>query len=211
MQQAPSIFTLLHPITAPQPAEAGRSNNVAQPTLDIVNAAAQAVSALGTLAAVIVALYLARHQVRANLAIRTTVVRLVTPGVPDSDEGRFLRVGIANSGFRDVKIISMGWQVGRIIRRAHFHQLLPLNALSSSLPAKLAPGDTADFYYPWEQFIKNSTSIRTAIGTGWLRRRRARTTQFVAYLSTGEAIRSAIERQLSDEFLRLMEDQSNAG
>jgi hypothetical protein len=169
-------------------------------TLDIINTLAQSVSAIGTLAAVIVALTLARRQGRAAIRIETQIVHTVVQGVPGSQEGPFLQISIINSGFRDVAVRGMGWIVGRF-RREHFVQTLPMNAMSQRLPAKLAPGESVMFFFPWEEYSKSVGMFGDAFGRGWLRKRRALTMRFGANLSTGENIYERVSRQVADKIL----------
>jgi hypothetical protein len=155
---------------------------------NIVNAVAQSLSAVGTLAAVVVALQLARRQNAIRLNVRVTVVHTVQIGLPGSDEGPFLNVHLANAGLRDATVVGIGWRIG-LWKKNYFAQTLPLNALSATLPKKLTPTDSATFLFPWERYALISRDMRLAFGKrDWARSLRARFTRVTVHLSTGETM-----------------------
>ena len=170
-------------------------------TLDFINTIAQSVAAIGTLAAVIVALYLARRQTAERVTVTTAKVGIVTPGIPGSNEGFFLRIAITNSCLRDVTLTGIGWRVGWW-RPERFFQLLPLNELSSILPKRLAPSETALFFYPWDDYVVNALPLRRALGTDLRGRVRARMTKCEVFLSTGVVCRATIDSYVVTELLK---------
>jgi hypothetical protein len=155
---------------------------------NIVNTIAQSVSAIGTLLAVVVSLYLARHQTALRLVVRTSVIFTVTPGVPGSQDGPFFSINIANAGFRDVTVTSLGWRLGWL-RRRHFFQTLSLHALSGTLPRKLAPSETVDLVFPMQLFLSNTSVLRASPSDNRLRSWiDTRSLRLRVGLSTGEAL-----------------------
>jgi len=179
----------------------GAARQIEAPVSDATRAMialiAECATALGTVGAVIVALFLARSQNRARLTLAGDVVVVMEPVAPVSSENRHLRLMVTNSGLREVTITSLNWRVG-YFRRAHLYQKLPGNTLSSGLPAKLLPSETASFYFPWEMYLKNAGQMRELFGTRF-RRLRARSLRFVVCLSTGEAIRARVSRAVTDQ------------
>lgn len=104
------------------------------------------VSGLGSLAAVIVALYLARQDRRLNLEVAAQhsllVSELGTPPWP-----QYLSVRITNHGRREAQIIGIGWRIG-LFKKRLADQTPPNDRISNSIPCKLADGDEAVFYFP---------------------------------------------------------------
>lgn len=169
---------------------------------EIAGVVAEGVAALGTLAAVVAALILARRQNAARLSVTTAISHLVTPGLPGSEEGPFLSIRAVNSGLRDVLVTSIGWQVGRV-RPKHFVQLPSHYPQSAPLPKKLAPSDEALFLFPWEHWARHSEPFHGTLGRGVLRKWRTRRILVVVCLSTGEFIRNRIDSTVVDRLLRL--------
>lgn len=174
---------------------------VSNSTLELINTVAQSLGAIGTLAAVIVALYLARRQTSEQISIRTAKIGIVRQGLPGSHEGFFLQIAITNVGLRDVTITSFGWQIaGR--PRVHFFQSLPMSTLSSTLPKKLAPSETATFVYPWDDFIAKAGPLRRAFGRGPFGRAVAQMTKCVVCLSSGVVARATIDSHVANELFK---------
>lgn len=77
---------------------------MAQKTLEMISAASQAIAAVGTLAAVVVSLWLARRQGAPRLRVRNAIVQLVQRNQNDPDEREFFQITVTNTGGRDVRI-----------------------------------------------------------------------------------------------------------
>lgn len=165
-----------------------------------VDTVAQVLSAIGTLAAVIVSLYLARHQNAARLRVRATIGHIVAQGVPGSAE-KVLSISIANASQRNLTIESFGWRIGRF-RRSHYFQTLTAHPLAGKLPAKLAPSERASFVFPWEQYSENSAKMRADFGKrSFQRRLRSRSMRLTVSLSTGEYLSFTVARELRQALL----------
>lgn len=119
---------------------------------------AQILSAFGTLAAVIVALYIASRDRRFYLDVFAGIRQLVSSGPPSLEGGDqdFVMIQVTNLGARPVTIVWIGWQVGRF-KPATFVQIHDYtNYMSSKLPVTLNDGGSASFPIPLKAFGKNS-------------------------------------------------------
>ena len=100
------------------------------------------VAGLGTLAAVIVALYLARRvenvRLKAHVGLRVVILG---DGSPFQ---RHLGIGVTNLGERPVTINTVGWAVGK--RKQRRFAMQPLSGpYTDQYPIELAHGKTANF------------------------------------------------------------------
>ena len=99
-------------------------------------------SSIGTIAAVIVALYLARRTERVRLRIQVGLrVMIVGDGSPPEDH---LSIEVTNLGERPVTINSVGWAIGKRKQRRFGFQTLSGHH-SDQYPAELQHGKTARF------------------------------------------------------------------
>jgi hypothetical protein len=170
---------------------------------DVVNAIAQSVSAVGTLAAVVVSLTLARKQNRSRLRVRVGVAHIVQQGGPDF--GRFLQVSVVNVGFRDTTISTLGWSVG-VLKPVHLIQTLSLHELSSTLPRKLAPSESANFLFPWERFLELAGPLGDNISGRWMFVK-SRLVWADVFLTTGERARARLEAPIARRIALRQVDQ----
>ena len=116
-------------------------------TWRFVNSFAAWLSALGTLAAVIVALYIANMQNRVRLRVSATKQRLVASGQRIKDGEPVVIVSVTNLSHRAVKVSGVYWQARW--RKSQSLQLPSDHPLSAQLPREL-PADvgTASFIFP---------------------------------------------------------------
>ena len=129
-----------------------------------------AFTALGTLGAVIVAIYLANRErkdrIRARAGERVILGHPRGPNEPIS----VINVQVTNLTLRPVTIIGIGWSVG-IFRKQHFFQVHDwTDPLTSKLPTPLDYSQTANYNFPREEFFKNAASLYKHISTAipWL-------------------------------------------
>lgn len=102
---------------------------------------------VGTIAATVVALYLARRAERLRLRIRVQLMQVVMgDGTPFQDQ---LGIDVANVGERPITINSVGWAVGK--GKGRRYALQPLNSpYSAQYPIELAYGKSAKFLISFE-------------------------------------------------------------
>ncbi len=115
-------------------------------TWRFVNSFAPWFSAAGTLAAVIVSLYLARSREKIKLAVRAGERLMVhRDGTPLEKEPRYLFISIINIGSREVMVNNIGWKIG-FLKKEYAIQTIDDRVDSSTLPIKLKDGDEAKYF-----------------------------------------------------------------
>ena len=113
-------------------------------TWQFINTFAPWLSALGTISAVIVSLYLATQDRRVRLKVHASVQVLIEPG----RSREFIGVSAVNIGRRETTITGIGWKIGPI-RKKSFIQL-GFSPESAQLPVRLSDGQSAMFLIPLE-------------------------------------------------------------
>lgn len=117
-----------------------------QETWKFINTFAPWFSALGTISAVILALYLARRDRNIRLEISAGHRIIVTPGVP-APYPEYLSIYVVNVGHREAQLTNIGWKTG-IFKKQHAVQTPPNNEFSSPLPIRLKDGEEAKYLIP---------------------------------------------------------------
>lgn len=122
-----------------------------------VNSFATWVSALGTLLAVIVALYFSRKDKFIKLKVEMNVLVLVGPDFPQSPEK--IVVSVTNTGLRKAIVTGIGGTIGSL-KKNHF-QIIPIpnDGISGKFPVTLDEGESASFYFPVNFFKDISKKI----------------------------------------------------
>ncbi|WP_250464232.1 hypothetical protein [Caballeronia sp. GAFFF2] len=129
---------------------------------EIANAFASCVGAAGTLAAVIVSLWLAQRKEGLDLEVSANVRTLVGGGVEPSD---FVVISATNKGSRSAKILSIGWRAGDGKSATHLVQLPPgRDLMSAPLPVTIADGEQAQWFFPVADWLDNWPE---ALGERW--------------------------------------------
>lgn len=166
-----------------------------------VSAIGQAVGALATAAAVIVALWIALSERRPNIKLRAGL-RLIIPGdgSPATDVVAF---EIENRGMRTVRISGIGWQTGWTRRGPDWlRQQLALqnpNSYSPSLPFDLAPGQRLTVYVEPSSLGKTNIEFFTR-KLPFQTMRKPANVRAVAHLVACKSVIVKVEKPLS-EFL----------
>jgi hypothetical protein len=172
-----------------------------------INSFADWLAAFGTIAAVIVALYLARRDSRIRLKVVVGLRLILQHGVDERPE--FFAIEVTNLGRRPANIVSL---VGRDavrfrVKRFGFGKQMvmmpPANAWSSRLPTTIADGERANYLLPWPEFERiNGEQMRGFFAgrLGWVR---ARLFRVGVSTSAGGVCDVRIERQLADRLVIL--------
>ena len=134
-----------------------------------VNSFAPWLSAIGSLSAVALALFLARQDKRVRLDVSAGHRLLVTQGVPGPHPS-YLSIRITNIGHREAQISSLTWKTG-IFHKAYAVQTISRDDLSSPMPIRLKDGEEANYFirlddeHDWlgkfiEDFLPNNYWLR---------------------------------------------------
>lgn len=151
-------------------------------TWRFINTFAPWLSALGTTAAVIMSLYLARRSTRPKLRVSMSIMFGFLPGTSIKKE--YLLIAAVNAGFRDVTVKGLAWRIRRPWPRTFI--VIPPGNQSKNLPAKLTYGDETSFLFPVDDFPEQAAPLLAE-----LRKRRwlsfaLRRMRGGVYTSTGE-------------------------
>jgi len=170
-------------------------------TYNIINLALNALTSVGTLAAVVVALYLARQDRRDFLKASADIGRIGSMGQSLLNGQEVVRVDITNLGKNPITITGFGWQIG-IIRKKRFFQIHdPFHPCTSKLPQKLEYGDTASYPLDTAKWFKEFGEIGRHISLlwPWLTKRHLKLIVFTS--SSKRPYRSTLNCALADRFI----------
>jgi len=170
-------------------------------TWQFINSFSSWLSAIGTVAAVIVALYLARRDKRIRLQVSAGIRLIVTQGIKGKHPD-FLTIRVTNIGHREAQLTNIGWKVG-FFRKKHAVQTTMRDGISSDLPVRLKDGEEASYYIPldnrninWmEDFVKDFMSKYPTIIS--------RSIKIIADTSVGTKFESRIEKGLRDRLVKV--------
>jgi hypothetical protein len=104
---------------------------------------------IGTLAAVIVAPYLAGRDRRINCKVNVNI-SILMDNLSDS-HSKYLSITVTNSSFRSFTLNGFSWRIG-VWSKKYLWQVPPQNEFSSRLPIKLNDGEEAKFFIPIKTF-----------------------------------------------------------
>jgi hypothetical protein len=104
-------------------------------------------SALGTIGAVVTALYLAQRDNHIRLRISAGIRQLIIRGGGPDSGTEFVSIDIVNAGRRVAVLTGVSWKFGWFSKDAYF-QVPPDNLYSDQFPKKLADGDRAALMIP---------------------------------------------------------------
>lgn len=179
-----------------------------QETWRFINSFAPWLSALGSCAAVITALFLAQRDQHIRLSVRVALsVYLDSCGGPGHGN-RLITVKITNNGARAATILPVGWRTGyTIFNHFKFFRLEPIEFVwehygGTQLPSKLADGDFALLTFPLEKFsgaIINSMPERALSPWPHLR---FRTMRVIVPTTTGKTIYAPVTSEVRKELVR---------
>lgn len=141
---------------------------------DVINVLGTWVAAFGSIAAAIVALYLANRSGAQRAKATVTTIIVFTPRSElfrnHKEVEHFLRFEIVNCGDRPVRIVGLGWRAG-FFRKSHCAQMIPGIAGNSSLPVNLEHGESAHWLIPlndsstsWEHYFADKFLRDIGIG-----------------------------------------------
>ena len=138
---------------------------MSQEELNLVQACASILAAIGTVAAVIVALYLGRRDEKVRLRVEAGFYyQYLIRGIARiSYEQEAFNVTVTNIGRRRAAISAVRICVGSW-RPKCFGIMFPFNAQNASLPSIIDDGEQAYFSMPQEQFKEVLKEIERKVG-----------------------------------------------
>ncbi|CAA2141339.1 hypothetical protein HYPP_02389 [Hyphomicrobium sp. ghe19] len=114
------------------------------------------ISSLGTIAAVIAALYLGLRGEKISLKVSAVVMEEVGGPNPAKE---YLVVTITNTALRPVSIVALGWNAGWLnwgpLKRKYFYQLNSTHPSNSNLPTELKDGEEAKYFLNPKQLLEH--------------------------------------------------------
>ncbi len=172
-----------------------------------INSFAGWLSAFGTIAAVIVALYLARRDSRIRLRVVVGLRLLLQQGADKQPE--FFSLEVTNVGRRPANIINILMRDGLRFRVKQFGfgslmvMIPPAHPLSARVPITIGDGERAHYLVPWPEFERiNGRKVRGHFA-GRLGSVRARLFRIGVSTSAGGIFDTRIERPLADRLVEL--------
>jgi len=164
----------------------------------VVNTFAGWISAIGTVAAVITALYLARKESRIRLKVIAGVRLIGTIGTP-GPPSRYAVLEVINVGRRQATVTGLYFRDGLPFTRTEFVWVPPQNSLSAGMPVVLGDGGSARWVSPIADFADATFRQHFAGWRGWVR-----APLFRAGITTsaGGRFERRIEKSLRDDLRR---------
>jgi hypothetical protein len=111
-----------------------------------------ALTGIGTLLAVVLALYLSRQDRRARMAVSAAITYLVQPGQTLSEGQRLYTLTATNIGFVTVTVTNLCWSVG-FFRKTVLHQVRAQGWLGDTVPKELKHGQYLAVSAPEGEYI----------------------------------------------------------
>jgi hypothetical protein len=121
---------------------------------EFINSFAPWFSALGTVSAVILSLYLTRKNITLSLSISAGVRAIASLGTIEKKHPEYCVISVVNTGFRKVYLTSICWEIG-FLKKKLFTYLIKDVQIGDKIPKTLESGETASFFIPLEDFIKS--------------------------------------------------------
>ncbi|MFT7042846.1 MAG: hypothetical protein ACJAW7_001604 [Candidatus Azotimanducaceae bacterium] len=112
-------------------------------TWKFINSFAPWFSAIGSLSAVVFALYIARQDKRVRLEVSVGHRLMVEPG-SGGPTPSYLSIRVVNVGHREVQLSQLTWKAG-IFKKSHAIQTISRNGISSPLPTRIKDGEEAHY------------------------------------------------------------------
>lgn len=167
-------------------------------TWEFINTFSPWLSAVGTLAAVLVSLYLAGRDKRIKLKVCAGYRLLVTQGL-SSESSDYLAIQIVNIGHREAQITGIGWKVG-LFKKQYGVQTIMADGISSTMPVRIRDGEEANYFIPLEgdlswlnDFVNNFLQPNPES--------RLKYVKVQAFTSVGKKFETKIEKGLQRKFL----------
>ncbi len=175
-------------------------------TWKFINTFAPWFSAIGTISAVILSLYLARRDKNVRLAVSAGHRIIIGPGSSEPYP-EYLSIYVVNIGHRDAQLISIGWKIG-FFKKRYAVQTTESGGLSSPLPIRLKDGEEAKYLIPlstkddWlKEFVDKMLTPFPRLQSRFIR--------IQAFTSIGKTFESKIEGSLRKKIIEKYNEQKN--
>jgi hypothetical protein len=109
-----------------------------------INSFAPWLSAIGSLSAVFLALYLSRQDKRVRLDVSVGHRLMITPGQA-GPHPEYLAIKIVNIGHREAQISNLTWKTG-IFKKSYAVQTTTRDLISSPMPHRIKDGEEASYF-----------------------------------------------------------------
>jgi hypothetical protein len=165
-------------------------------------------SAFGSLAAVVVALWLASRDWRIRLKVRVGIRKILAQGraYKIAEEPDFLIISVINVGRRVATITGLLWK-NRLARRYLFQ--MPGEApISAQIPARLQDGDEADFVILLSGFLNDTDPLELMRVIPWPRIITIHFLRILVQTRTGEMVPCRLEKELRKRLVAFVKEKS---
>lgn len=162
---------------------------------NIINGLANWFSAIGTISAVIVSLWLASSAGKRKGNLSVDMGLIVRPGYRNGPT--IISFTLVNSGDRPFRVSAIGWFTGKGKNRKNFFQLHD-TPISSELPAIIQPGDSAS----WRFDVTDGAWYarwREALGQSW--RKDVKGMHAIVTTATGETFICKMDKGMKDQIV----------
>lgn len=168
-------------------------------SINILQAIPDWLTAIGTLLAVIVALYLARRD-RSIRCIAESTIYVLIDSANVNAAAEYVTITVTNIGTRVFTLRGVSWRLG-IFKRQTYFLIPPPDAISSRIPAKLTDGEQASFHFPIAHFrdIDRKTLLKNA--PTHFRRIWLLFTRLLVHTTTGQTFAFKVHRSIRQELL----------
>lgn len=168
---------------------------IAKETWQFVNTFAPWLSAFGTIAAVITALYLARRADKLRLQLRVGIRTMAVRGGVGDHGKEYVWVSITNLGRRKAHITHMFWKPVPW-RKSGLIWIAPENQYSSKFPTTIDDGESANYVLSVEEFRERFGDRARELFAGFAGGIRLKTLRFCVSTSTGDTFYQRPETEL---------------
>lgn len=173
-----------------------------QDTWLFINSFAPWLSAIGTIAAVFVALYLARRDKTIRLKVSAGHRLIITPGRSGPDP-EYIAIKIVNIGHRDAQVTGIGWKTG-LFEKRYFKQLINSNEFSSILPIRLHDGEKANYYISLNKETNWLENFSEKMISPPFQRLQVHFIKLQVFTSVGKTIETTIETNLKKKLIEVI-------
>ena len=167
-------------------------------TWEFINTFSPWLSAVGTLAAVLVSLYLAGRDRRIKLRISAGHRLIVSQGLP-GEPSDYLAIHIVNIGHRETQITGLGWKIG-LFKKQYGIQTIMRDGMSSTMPVRIRDGEEASYFIP----LKGDPRWLNDFVVNFLQpnpKSRLKHIKLQAFTSVGKKFETKIDKGLQNKLL----------